>query len=83
MDQVVVFQKMFEQVRKEQNFSWFYSELKHHRIAHYIYYLATDNIRIIPHRRPDCLRRNRRKEQRSAADPHRKRHLPALYLSEQ
>ncbi|MCS1254521.1 DUF1398 family protein [Escherichia coli] len=33
MDQVVVFQKMFEQVRKEQNFSWFYSELKHHRIA--------------------------------------------------
>ncbi|CAM8382589.1 DUF1398 domain-containing protein [Escherichia coli] len=37
MDQVVVFQKMFEQVRKEQNFSWFYSELKHHRIAHYIY----------------------------------------------
>ncbi len=34
MDQVVVFQKMFEQVRKEQNFSWFYSELKHHRIAH-------------------------------------------------
>ena len=44
MDQVVVFQKMFEQVRKEQNFSWFYSELKHHRIAHYIYYLATDNM---------------------------------------
>ncbi|MEW0661977.1 DUF1398 family protein [Escherichia coli] len=40
---------MFEQVRKEQNFSWFYSELKHHRIAHYIYYLATDNIRIITH----------------------------------
>ena len=38
MDQVVVFQKMFEQVRKEQNFSWFYSELKHHRIAHYIYH---------------------------------------------
>lgn len=34
---------------KEQNFSWFYSELKHHRIAHYIYYLATDNIRIITH----------------------------------
>ncbi|HHI1257161.1 TPA: DUF1398 domain-containing protein [Escherichia coli] len=49
MDQVVVFQKMFEQVRKEQNFSWFYSELKHYRIAHYIYYLATDNIRIITH----------------------------------
>src|SRR5699024_5263014 len=46
---VVVFQKMFEQVRKEQNFSWFYAELKHHRIAHYIYYLATDNIRIITH----------------------------------
>ncbi|OUZ82081.1 envelope protein [Shigella flexneri] len=43
MDQVVVFQKMFEQVRKEQNFSWFYSELKHHRIAHYIYYLGNDS----------------------------------------
>ncbi|MDS0640854.1 DUF1398 family protein [Escherichia coli] len=25
------------------------AELKHHRIAHYIYYLATDNIRIITH----------------------------------
>uniref|UniRef100_UPI000EB5FD54 DUF1398 family protein n=1 Tax=Pseudomonas aeruginosa TaxID=287 RepID=UPI000EB5FD54 len=49
MDQVVVFQKMFEQVRKEQNFYWFYSVLKHHRIAHYIYYLATDNISIITH----------------------------------
>ncbi|MCB7552544.1 DUF1398 family protein, partial [Escherichia coli] len=36
MDQVVVFQKMFEQVRKEQNFSWFYSELKHHRIAYVV-----------------------------------------------
>lgn len=47
MDQVVVFQKMFEQVRKEQNFSWFYSELKHYRIAHYIYYLATDNIKLL------------------------------------
>ena len=34
MDQVVVFQKMFEQVRKEQNIYWFYSELKQHRIAH-------------------------------------------------
>ena len=39
MDQVVVFQKMFEQVRKEQNFSWFYSELKHHRIAPFIIWL--------------------------------------------
>lgn len=38
---------MFEQVRKEQNFFWFYLELKHYCIAHYIYYLATDNIRII------------------------------------
>ena len=29
MDQVVVFQKMFEQVRKEQNFSWFYITVLH------------------------------------------------------
>lgn len=49
MDQVVVFQKMFEQVRKEQNFSSVLFRIKHHRIAHYIYYLATDNIRIITH----------------------------------
>lgn len=48
MDQVVVFQKMFEQVRKGKT-SLVYSELKHYRIAHYIYYLATDNIRIITH----------------------------------
>lgn len=34
MDQVVVFQKMFEQVRKEQNFSWFYSELKPITVLH-------------------------------------------------
>ncbi|ENL2970768.1 DUF1398 domain-containing protein [Escherichia coli] len=60
MDQVVVFQKMFEKVRKEQNFSWFYSELKHHRIAHYIYYLATDNIRIITHDETVLLLRGNR-----------------------
>ncbi len=60
MDQVVVFQKMFEKVRKEQNFSWFYSELKHHRIVHYIYYLATDNIRIITHDETVLLLRGNR-----------------------
>lgn len=49
MDQVAILQQMFEQVRKELNFSWFYSELKRHNIAHYIYYLATDNIRIVTH----------------------------------
>ncbi|RZM92851.1 DUF1398 domain-containing protein [Escherichia sp. E10V10] len=49
MDQVANFQKMFEQVRTELNFSWFYAELKRHHIAHYIYYLATDNIRIVTH----------------------------------
>lgn len=49
MDQVAIFQKMFEQVRTELNFSWFYTELKRHHIAHYIYYLATDNIRIVTH----------------------------------
>lgn len=38
MDQVTVLEKMFEQVRKEHNFSWFYSELKRQNIAHYIYY---------------------------------------------
>lgn len=47
MDQVTVLEKMFEQVRKEHNFSWFYSELKRQNIAHYIYYLATDNIRAV------------------------------------
>ena len=45
MDQVDVLEKMFEQVRKEHNFPWFYSELKRQNIAYYIYYLATDNIR--------------------------------------
>ena len=25
----------------------FYSELKRHNVSHYIYYLATDNIRIV------------------------------------
>ncbi|EHE9875877.1 DUF1398 family protein, partial [Escherichia coli] len=49
MDQVTIFQKMFEKVRTELNFSWFYAELKRHHIAHYIYYLATDNIRLVTH----------------------------------
>ena len=44
MDQVVVFQKMFEQVRKEQNFSWFYSELKHHRITFIIWLRITSEL---------------------------------------
>lgn len=47
MDQVDVLEKMFEQVRKEHNFPWFYSELKRQNIAYYIYYLATDNIRVV------------------------------------
>ncbi|EGI6813013.1 DUF1398 family protein, partial [Escherichia coli] len=32
MDQVTIFQKMFEKVRTELNFSWFYAELKRHHI---------------------------------------------------
>lgn len=40
MDQVDVLEKMFEQVRKEHNFPWFYSELKRQNIAYYIYYLV-------------------------------------------
>ncbi|MDM2798981.1 MULTISPECIES: DUF1398 family protein [unclassified Citrobacter] len=47
MDQVDVLEKMFEQVRKEHNFPWFYSELKRQNIAYYIYYLATDSIRVV------------------------------------
>ncbi|BAT35475.1 DUF1398 family protein [Escherichia albertii] len=47
MDQVDVLREMFEQVRKEHNFSQFYSGLKRQNIAYYIYYLATDNIRAI------------------------------------
>ena len=35
------------QVRKDLDYELFYSELKHHGISQYIYYLATDNIHIV------------------------------------
>ncbi|WMV64786.1 DUF1398 family protein [Escherichia albertii] len=49
MEQADIFQEIFEHVRSNLYFPWFYSELKRHNIAHYIYYLATDNIRLITH----------------------------------
>ena len=49
MEQANIFQEIFEHVRSNLYFPWFYSELKRHNIAHYIYYLATDNIRLITH----------------------------------
>ena len=33
--------------RKDLDCELFYSELKHHNVSHYIYYLATDNIHIV------------------------------------
>ena len=41
------FKEMFDQVRKDLDCELFYSELKHHNVSHYIYYLATDNIHIV------------------------------------
>ena len=34
-------------MRKDLDCELFYSELKHHNVSHYIYYLATDNIHIV------------------------------------
>ncbi|WP_096975952.1 DUF1398 family protein [Escherichia coli] len=47
MDQIAILHRIFEQVRKEQNYSLFHSELKEHNVIYYIYYLATDNIRVV------------------------------------
>lgn len=47
MDQALIFKQIFEQVRKDLNCHWFYSELKRYNVSHYIYYLATDNIHIV------------------------------------
>ena len=41
-----IFKEIFDQVRKDLDCELF-SELKHHGISHYIYYLATDNIHIV------------------------------------
>ena len=45
--QVAIFKEIFDQVRKDLDCELFYSELKRHNVSHYIYYLATDNIRIV------------------------------------
>ncbi|QML21352.1 DUF1398 family protein [Escherichia fergusonii] len=47
MAQIAIFKQIFDQVRKDLNCDWFYSELKRHNVSHYIYYLATDNIHIV------------------------------------
>ena len=47
MAQVAIFFKeIFDQVWKDLDCELFYSELKRHNVSHYIYYLATDNIRL-------------------------------------
>ena len=48
MAQVHIFKRIFRsEVRKDLDCELFYSELKHHNVSHYIYYLATDNIHIV------------------------------------
>ncbi|MDN4882272.1 DUF1398 family protein, partial [Escherichia coli] len=43
MAQVAIFKQIFDKVRNNLNYHWFYSELKRHNVSHYIYYLATEN----------------------------------------
>ncbi|MGL9558863.1 DUF1398 family protein, partial [Escherichia coli] len=47
MDQVVIFKQIFDKVRNDLNYQWFYSELKRHSVSHYIYNLATENVHIV------------------------------------
>ena len=47
MAQVAIFKKYSIRMRKDLDCELFYSELKHHNVSHYIYYLATDNIHIM------------------------------------
>ena len=48
MAQVAIFKEIFDQVRKDLDCEFVYSELlKRHNVSHYIYYLATDNIHIV------------------------------------
>lgn len=42
MAQVAIFKQIFDKVRNNLNYHWFYSELKRHNVSHYIYYLAGD-----------------------------------------
>ncbi len=39
MAQVAIFKQIFDKVRNNLNYHWFYSELKRHNVSHYIYYL--------------------------------------------
>lgn len=47
MAQVAIFKQIFDKVRNNLNYHWFYSELKRHNVSHYIYYLATENVHIV------------------------------------
>ncbi|WGJ42949.1 DUF1398 domain-containing protein [Escherichia coli] len=47
MAQVAIFKQIFDKVRNNLNYHWFYSELKRHNVSHYIYYLATENIHLV------------------------------------
>ena len=47
MAQVAIFKQIFDKVRNDLNYQWFYSELKRHNVSHYIYYLATENVHIV------------------------------------
>ena len=37
MAQVAIFKQIFDKVRNNLNYHWFYSELKRHNVSHYIY----------------------------------------------
>nr|DAM05521.1 MAG TPA: envelope protein [Caudoviricetes sp.] len=47
MAQVAIFKQIFDKVRNNLNYHWFYSELKRQNVSHYIYYLATENIHLV------------------------------------
>ncbi|HHR5143944.1 TPA: DUF1398 family protein, partial [Escherichia coli] len=47
MAQIAIFKQIFDKVRNNLNYHWFYSELKRHNVSHYIYYLATENIHLV------------------------------------
>ncbi len=47
MSTLFAIRDLFDYVRHELNFPLFYYELKRHKVTYYIYYLSTDNIRVI------------------------------------
>ncbi|OSL95251.1 DUF1398 family protein [Escherichia coli] len=51
---------LFDHVRHELNFPLFYCELKRHKVTYYIYYLSTDNIRVITSDNEKLLIKGRR-----------------------